>query len=150
MVVSIYLIVSLLLTQSAVLGHSHFGNTHSAHDSRPHFHLCLAQHEHREHSHCTHRHHHHDTTHQPERENEPVDHHDSDAIYVNGIEFVGSQRLKSDVADDGIQRIQWLVAELTCPMRIGFSPSAFLDIGQLPSPFDPRQPIYVRHCALLL
>jgi hypothetical protein len=133
-VVSIYLMVCLLLTQSAVVGHSHSGNIHSAHDSRPHFHLCLAQHDH--HDHASHQH-----------DDQPNDHHDSDAIYVNGIEFVGSQRLKSDVADDGIQ---WLVAEFSCPMTIGFSPAAFLDSKQLPLPFDSRKSLYVRHCALLL
>jgi hypothetical protein len=103
-VVSILLVPCVLLTQAgAVFGHSHGGYEPTGHDFRPHLHTNRSATGH-EHSHNHHdqdgRHHEHDDADapaEPDSQGVPVseENHDSDAVYINGVNVALAPRSAS-------------------------------------------------------
>ncbi|MGD9644696.1 MAG: hypothetical protein AB7U73_03225 [Pirellulales bacterium] len=97
-IVSLLLLPCVLLAQSAfVLGHAHVDLGHSGHGSRVHFHF---GHSHFHHEHAGHRHGHHDLVHDrgtgdppalPNHPSESPGGHDSDAVYLDGIDAIAKQ-----------------------------------------------------------
>jgi hypothetical protein len=104
-VVALFLLPSVLLTQLAAVGHSHYDSQPAGHDLRPHFHTGRAaphhgqgHHHHGDHHHGpgSHHHHHDDADHAAESGTAPIvqpnplseDHHDSDAIFLDRIDVV--------------------------------------------------------------
>ncbi len=159
-IVSLLLLPCVWLTQSAAVGHSHGGSQPTGHDLRPHVHTnpCSAPHSHDHHHHGPeghHNHHHHDGDDVPESdaqsslpEQESPSDHDSDAIYISGVDVIIDVR--SVVADELAASFMW-AAEGT--WSISFSTNPLNDATRWSHP--PPRPgyscaLYVRHLSLLI
>lgn len=158
--VSLVLMPCVLLTQSAVLGHSHPGGQPAGHDLRPHFHTGSST-EHR----CSHDHHHHgpgghhhhhddcdddesDTNLQGLSQTAPASDHDADAVYVVSLVTVVAERSRQTEKSAGCPRP---IAASISPTIPGDVPSdQFVTWSQPPPSRDSSCPLYVRHLALLI
>ncbi len=152
-VVSLLLLPTLLLTQSAALGHAHEDHEHN--DPRPHFHLCpiIAGHSHSpgEH-HLTHAMTNDDSGHEFEVSNpiSPPADHDSSAVFTATVDFGLYSRSAADVEYRDFS--QWAAVWLNLFSVVPWSDQPWHAITwphSLP-PSGHACPIYVRHSALLI
>ncbi|VTU01451.1 unnamed protein product [Gemmataceae bacterium] len=152
--VSLILLPCLVLTQSALVGHSHGGKEPPGHDHRPHFHAAepAAPHDH----HAPGGHHHHDDAGNDEPEHataeptdlKPLPDHDDDAVHFAVDMATGS----GQNFDDTISVFSWQLLPLNlsfggvvgCPDRSPPRPHPS------PHPVASDCPLYVRHLALLI
>lgn len=152
--VSLVLMPCVLMTQSAVLGHSHGGREPAGHDLRPHFHTqptsvpghhAYGHHHHGPGSH--HHHHHDDGDDAPEPLSEQD--HDSDAVYISSVDVVINGR--SAVDEKLAASLLWATAECNLPTALWANPPRAA--AQWPHPPPPSVcscPLYVWHLALLI
>jgi hypothetical protein len=167
-VVTLLLIPTVLLTQSAGAVHSHGDRQPTDHDARPHIHLPFAilgpraeaePPEHHHHSHGSHGHHHHGPgshrhTHSEPAAPKPVpaseqpDDHDSDAIYLVGHDAVIQQRPASNDGSDLV--VAALIAIPATTAAPGERPEPLLLIAAHPPPLPATVPLHVRHLVFLI
>ncbi|MDB5311301.1 MAG: hypothetical protein JWO38_5503 [Gemmataceae bacterium] len=151
-VVSLVLLPGLLLTQSAVFGHSHGGNQPAGHGIRLHIHTnpAPARHDLGHHHGPGGHHHHHDADDEPEpAQPEPMSGHDDDAVYV-ADEVIVARPVQT--GDDGTRDLVWL---LPSP---GVSADRWTTLSEREGRWThppPRIttadcPLYLRHLSLLI
>jgi hypothetical protein len=151
-VVSLLLLPCVLLTQSAVYGHSHGEDQPAGHDLRPHFHtnpLSTAPEHGHHHGPGGHRHEDEEDDDAPPPEEQTPHDHDSDAVFVTSIDVVLDQR--SAAEDVNAASPPWGAAELTPVAAIGdSSPAVPADRTHPPPEIGYHCALFLRHLALLI
>lgn len=159
-VVSLLLLPCVLLTQSAAaLVHSHCDSMPGRNDLRPHFHTTPAPSgdDHHHHDSGSHSHHHDrgDELSAPKTEPTPrpeplsQDEHDSNAVFINSVNIVISQRSALDAAF--ASALVWAAAGLHLPTHIcAASEEEALNWTHAPPPCLHACPLYLLQLTLLI
>jgi hypothetical protein len=159
-VLSLLLLPCIVLTQSAVLSHSHGGSRPAGHDLRPHFHTGLSadphhhEHGHHHHGHGGHHHHHHeDGDGSPEPDSpptpapEPLSGHDSDAVFVGLVDAVLNVR---SADDQPAASALWFSLGFNLSFPSVNSSQEAIHWTRPPPTSASDCPLYVRHLTLLI
>lgn len=130
------LVVCVLLTQFAALGHAHCGARPDGHDSRPHFHAFghAEQHSCAGHDH-------------DEPALEPFDDHDADANYLIATETVPAARAAGALC---LEPLWWVAPRVPAPLASSAVSAAFHSRATRPPPLWGDCAPYVRLLTLLI
>ena len=153
-ILSLLLLPCVLLSQAATFGHAHGGGEPVGHGLRPHFHASSAPHDHDHHCHASGGHHHHhddgDEGHAPVSEPVTPSEHDSDAVYIAGVEAVVNSR-HSAIDYELMVLLDGIVAEFCLPAALTAAPpQTAVRWAHAPPPDGHTCPRYLRLLTLLV